>query len=188
MPNYSNGKIYKIVCDTTNKVYIGSTTLSLCKRLAQHKRDFNLYKDGKKRFSSSYDLIENENYKIVLLEHVKCNNREELLQRERFYIENKECVNRLIPIRGKEEKKELDRIVKRKYDEDHKESIKQRKQNYYQQNKEHILGRCKNYRENGRDNKKINCECGSSIVHYNLHQHVKSLKHINFMNNNNNNI
>ena len=124
MPNYSNGKIYKIVCDTTNKVYIGSTTLSLCQRLAQHKRDYNLYKKGNKRFSSSFDLIENENYKIVLIEKVKCNCREELLQRERFYIENTDCVNQSIPIRGKEEKRELDRIVKRKYEEDHKESIK----------------------------------------------------------------
>ena len=117
MPDYSNGKVYKLVCDTTQKIYIGSTTLRLCQRLAQHKIDFRLYTNGNKRYSISYEILENNNYQIVLLENVKCDNREELLQRERFYIENMECVNKCIPIRGKVEKRELNKITKQQYEE-----------------------------------------------------------------------
>jgi predicted GIY-YIG superfamily endonuclease len=36
MPNYQNSKIYKIRCNTTGLVYIGSTTQSLKQRLDQH--------------------------------------------------------------------------------------------------------------------------------------------------------
>ena len=58
MPDYSNGKVYKLVCDTTQKIYIGSTTLRLCQRLAQHKIDFRLYTNGNKRYSISYEILE----------------------------------------------------------------------------------------------------------------------------------
>ena len=187
MPDYSNGKVYKLMCDTTKKFYIGSTTLRLCQRLAQHKRDFIAYSQNKKRYSTSYEILENGNYQIVLLENVKCNNREELLQRERFYIENMECVNRCIPIRGKTEKKELHKISNQQYEEKNKESIKERKQNYYQSKKEYILERCKNYR-NTKEKVKINCVCGSCYLKSNKCNHLKTMKHINFINNNNNNI
>ena len=47
MVNYTNGKIYKIVCLTTNQIYIGSTTKPLSTRLANHRADYKLYKNGK---------------------------------------------------------------------------------------------------------------------------------------------
>ena len=34
-----NGKIYKAVCSHCNHIYIGSTTQSLCNRIANHKSD-----------------------------------------------------------------------------------------------------------------------------------------------------
>ena len=186
MPDYSNGKVYKIVCDTTKKIYIGSTTLQLCKRLATHKNDLINYNNGKKRYSTSYEILENDNYQIVLLENVKSNNREELLQRERFYIENMECVNRCIPIRGKTEKKKMEKIAKQQYEEKNKESIRKRKQNYYQAKKEYILERCKNYREKTDRTEKVMCICGSLVAKVNISNHKKTMKHINFINNNNN--
>ena len=187
MPDYSNGKVYKIVCDTTKNTYIGSTTLRLCQRLAQHKKDLIAYSQNKKRYSTSYEILENGNYQIVLLENVNCDNREELLQRERFYIENMECVNRCIPIRDKVEKKEIHKISNQQYEEKNKESIKERKQNYYQTKKEYIQERCKNYR-NTKEKVKINCVCGSCYLKDNKWNHLKTMKHINFINNNNNNI
>ena len=36
MVNYSNGKIYKIVSNNTDKIYIGSTTVKLAVRKARH--------------------------------------------------------------------------------------------------------------------------------------------------------
>ncbi len=37
MPNYQSGKIYKIVNDIDDRIYIGSTTYPLHKRLYKHK-------------------------------------------------------------------------------------------------------------------------------------------------------
>jgi predicted GIY-YIG superfamily endonuclease len=40
MPDYSNGKIYKLVSDKTAMIYIGSTTQDLNERLSGHKNEF----------------------------------------------------------------------------------------------------------------------------------------------------
>ena len=37
MPNYQDSKIYRLVCNTNNLTYYGSTTQQLSKRLHQHK-------------------------------------------------------------------------------------------------------------------------------------------------------
>jgi hypothetical protein len=37
MPDYSNGKIYKLVSDKTDMIYIGSTTVKLNERLSNIK-------------------------------------------------------------------------------------------------------------------------------------------------------
>jgi hypothetical protein len=83
-----------LVCNDTGKQYIGSTTTKLTIRLCQHKR---LFKDG--RSGTSKEILENGNYNIVLLEDFPCERKEQLLQRERYYIETMECVNKKIPLR-----------------------------------------------------------------------------------------
>ena len=93
MPNYSNSKIYKIVCKTTGLTYYGSTTATLKSRL----RDHTYYKKGN-RDCSSQPIIDGNNSEIVLVEDYPCETKEELLWRERYYIENNECVNIQIPI------------------------------------------------------------------------------------------
>jgi predicted GIY-YIG superfamily endonuclease len=49
MPDYSNGKFYKIVCNNiTNECYIGSTCEPiLARRLAQHVSRYKSYLKGK---------------------------------------------------------------------------------------------------------------------------------------------
>ena len=37
MTDYSKGNVYKLICDGTGEIYIGSTTQKLYKRLAVHK-------------------------------------------------------------------------------------------------------------------------------------------------------
>ena len=112
MRDYSQSKIYKIVCQKTGLIYIGSTTEQrLCKRLAKHVSDFKC-----KYNISSKKIIENGDYYIELIELCNFSCKEELLKRERFYIENNDCVNKNIPLRSKKE-----------YYEDNKEVITDRK-------------------------------------------------------------
>ena len=90
MPDYANGKIYKIVCNKTNKVYIGSTTLTLHKRLLNHKSDSN---STTRRNCKSSDIIINNDYYIELIEDYPCLTRKELLSCE-YEIKSKyECIN-----------------------------------------------------------------------------------------------
>ena len=41
MPNYQNGKIYKLVSNISNDIYIGSTVNKLSHRLNKHKSKAN---------------------------------------------------------------------------------------------------------------------------------------------------
>jgi len=104
MVNYNNGKIYKIVDNTNNKIYVGSTTkYYLSDRLSGHRCDYRRYLKGKHSYVSSFEIIKNNDYDIVLLELVNCNSKEELKARERYYIETLDCINKNIPGRTNKE-------------------------------------------------------------------------------------
>ena len=95
MVNYKNGKIYKLVNDELNLTYYGSTCNELRKRLSGHKTKTNKCK--------SKIMFESGEVKIYLVEEFPCNDRLELNQRERYYIENNNCVNKNIPTRTPKE-------------------------------------------------------------------------------------
>jgi hypothetical protein len=95
MPNYQNGKIYRIICNQTGLQYIGSTTIPLASRLSQHRKVFKDAKSGTSKL-----VLENNDYNIILIEDFPCDRKEELLQRERFFIETMACVNKQIPTRS----------------------------------------------------------------------------------------
>ena len=44
----SISRVYKIINDVDELVYIGSTTCELSKRMAEHRRDMSRYEEGKK--------------------------------------------------------------------------------------------------------------------------------------------
>jgi len=98
MVNYENGKIYRIVCNKTGKQYIGGTTTSLSARLSQHKKLFSTNKTCLSR-----EVIEGGDYAIYLIEDCPCDRKEQLLSRERYFIETTDCVNKKIPLRNKHE-------------------------------------------------------------------------------------
>ncbi len=134
MPDYSKGKIYKIVCNTTGLVYIGSTCEpTLARRLVGHRRLYNAYLNGKtKSTMTSFKVLESNNYEIILMEIVNCLSKDELHARERYNIKSIECVNKNIPTRTKQEHKEL----KKEYYQDNKEHIKEYEKDYYEANKD----------------------------------------------------
>lgn len=168
MNKYNNGKIYKLICNQTGLTYYGSTTQPLYKRKHHHKLSF-IY--GSKIKSAA--IIEKNDYDIVLVEECPCDNKEQLHKRERFYIENNECVNKQIPLRTKKE-----------YYQDNKQNFK----NYYQANKDEKIEKSKQYYELNREKilekhkEKLICECGSNYTKSNKIQHLKTNKHKNFKN------
>lgn len=159
MVNYQDGKIYKIVCNTTGLTYYGSTCeLNLSNRLSHHRGNYKEYLLGKNNYITSFKVLENDNYEIVLVEKFPCNDKMELHQQERLYIENNECVNKIIPQRTPKE-----------WREENQDSIKLEKQNYYINNKERLLKKQYDYSKinkdkiSARNKKSYVCECGREI-------------------------
>ena len=60
--------------------------------------------------------MENKNYDIVLIENHACNNSDELKQRQRFFIDTMECINKIKPLRTQKE-----------YRQDNKEKFRKNK-------------------------------------------------------------
>jgi len=107
---YQDGKIYKIISDKTNKIYIGSTCKKLLsQRLAAHNTDYKTWKNGKGSYTSSFELFELGSVQITLLEACPCNTKDELLAKERFWIEQHQdiIINKRKPKITSKEKKEL---------------------------------------------------------------------------------
>ena len=98
---YLNGKIYKIINSVNDKCYVGSTISTLNRRLIEHK----CY-SKKARTATSKILIDEDpdNVSIQLIELYPCLTKKELLLRERYWLENMECVNKQRPIITREEK------------------------------------------------------------------------------------
>ncbi len=138
MENNSNpkiSKIYKIV-NNNGLIYIGSTTQKyLSKRLACHKYHFERWKKGKMNFLTSFKVIAEGDYKIELIEEVKDNGL--LLARERFYIENTKCVNKIKPTRTQKE-----------YVEANKGKIRNRNKNYFRTEYNKPDSNYKKYKDN----------------------------------------
>ena len=175
MPDYQNGKIYKLWSPSKNLVYYGSTTQLLSSRLSKHVWCFK----NNSNTTYSNKILECDDYKIELVENYPCNNRHQLERRECEYVQSNECVNTHITGKTKEEIKDnekkyrennRDRILEYKkqqhqinkekekeqnrvYRENNKDKRNEWQKNYYQNNKDRILERQKNYYENNRDKK-----------------------------------
>lgn len=100
MTRFENGKVYQVVCRSTGRKYIGSTTQKyLSSRLSSHV--FNLTNGC--AYYSVFPVLEANNFYIDLLEQCPCSDINELRRRERFHIESIPCENRNIPGRTKHE-------------------------------------------------------------------------------------
>ena len=160
--NYQAGKIYKIISDEGNDIYIGSTKQKkLCDRLATHKYKYKKWKLTKKDYCSSYELFEKygvDKCKIILIELFPCNSVEELRSREEYYRLNNNCVNKYRCISTDEERKQhikeynIKFKPKRKeYNKINSDKIKEQRRIYRETHKEEIKAQSKIYRELNKD-------------------------------------
>jgi hypothetical protein len=153
MTNYQLGKIYKIVCNTTGLTYYGSTCEpTLARRLSGHRDKYKNWVVAKKGcFVSSFEVLKNNNYTIVLVEPAPSINKMELFKRERYYIEINDCVNRNIPSRTIAEWR-MDNIeLINNWKLNNKEKILKYQAKYRLNNQEKEKARGQKYRENNRE-------------------------------------
>ena len=142
MPDYTKSKIYKIVGEDGSTYYGSTTEKYINNRLAKH------------RFTTStaYTKIMSQmEFTIEIIEEFPCSSKQELEDREAYYIRNYECVNKNIPNRTPNEYR-IDNIDKKiqqmkQYYIDNRDKIKQ----YYIDNRDKQLQQMKQYYIDNRD-------------------------------------
>ena len=164
MGDYLNGKIYKIGCNITGEIYIGSTIQSLEDRLSQHIRDASYYK------YSSKQIIDRNAYYIEQLESYPCNSQFELRRKEGEYQKTFKCVNKIIAGRTPSE-----------YDYDNREKISEYKKVYNKgpYYKQYRIINAEMIKE--RHSGKVTCECGCEITYGHIARHRLTKNHIAIM-------
>ena len=152
---YSRGKIYKLVSDLTDLIYIGSCCVPLRKRLCDHKSKFET---GHKNQIKSSELFKlGGKVEIILIEEFPCGSKMELERRERYHIENNICVNKYKPARTYEERLEY----LKEWREVNGEAIMEQQKEYYEANKEKWSAR-------------VNCpHCDKEMNRSSLPRHIK---------------
>ena len=153
MNKYKEGKIYKI--ESNGLCYYGSTIQKLYDRLSTHKKKVGC--SSRLLYETGHEI------KISIVELYPCNNKEELLLRERFWIENNQCINIKLPISSKEEKKQ----IKHKWTVEHKEEKKQYDAIYREKRKDNDLQLNK-------------CDCGGSYKTKHKSTHFKTKLHMQY--------
>ena len=149
MPDYQNGKVYKMVAG--GMTYVGSTTTTLAQRKATHKVKWKRWKVGTGHQVTSFDLFETgEPVDIVLLEDVPCERREQLHARERHWIETLDCVNRRVPGRTAKEYREVNQDKIKEWGKRYREANRGKAKQYREANQDKIKEGGKRYREANR--------------------------------------
>ena len=138
-------RVYKLV-SSNGLVYYGSTTQRLlCNRLAQHKcmtLNNTPTSTSKILFADGAEVV------ITLVENVEnCKDKYQLQARERWHIQNNECVNKYIPNRTSKEYYQDTKEEHKKYREEHKEEIKEYQKKYQEEHKEETKEYQKKYQQ-----------------------------------------
>lgn len=132
MPDYTKGKIYKLI--GAGKTYIGSTTQLLSKRYWAHKNQ---------TYKTVEEIIADPNNQITLIELFPCSCKEELLARERYHIDANNCINKYNPILTEQERQ--DYIKKRNFEYSKTDKFKLGQKLYKQRPEQRLVQKA--YRE-----------------------------------------
>ena len=144
------GRIYKIINNVNDDVYIGSTKQKLSSRMSSHRSHYKKWKKGIEGLCVSYlmfDSVGVENCKIILIEDYEYEDKEHLKKREQFHIDNNICINKIRAHRSPEYYQEYIQ----EYYQENKDKIKEQKKEYRQENKEEILKQKKEYYQENKD-------------------------------------
>ena len=168
--NYSKTHFYKLVCKDTNitDCYVGHTT-EWTKRKSEHKLRCCNPNHKKHHYKVYQCMRENggwENWEMILIDTLKCENNLQARAKEREFTEQiKPTLNMWKPLQTEEEKTSYFK-------------------EYYVKNKEQKLLKNKEYRDNIPEGhyKRFNavpitCSCGATINKGNISRHNQSKKH-----------
>jgi hypothetical protein len=148
MPDYSQGKIYRIRSKNCPEVYVGSTIQNLVIRFNRHKRDYINYILGNTvNYISSFEICSNEECYIELIELFPCESWKQLEEREGYWIRQEECCVNIKGTKLPEQKRQRNNEATRKWREANKERKKIINQKWKEANRDYVIERDRKYRE-----------------------------------------
>lgn len=154
MPDYSKAKIYKLISDETDQIYVGSTVEKyLSSRLSGHKCLYKKWLRTGTAYTTSYEIVKHPDCTIILIENYPCESCDELRAREQYHIDrNENCCNKYHAFITEEDARAR-KVEKQKI--------------YYRKNKREL------------NSKLRRCECcNRSYKQVNLYDHYKTKKHL----------
>ena len=131
--NYQEGKIYKIYNTINDDMHVGSTTLTLCERMRDHRKCVN---NGAKNHLLIYKAFREhgvDNFYIELVEKCPCNYKDELRKKEGEYI--------------RELEPSLNIRIAGRTNNEYREGNREHQKDYYQNNKEYMNEYMERYRK-----------------------------------------
>jgi hypothetical protein len=183
--NYSKTIIYKLVCNDLNvkDLYVGHTT-DFTRRKSAHKNACE-NTNGKAYNYKIYETIRKNGgwncWSMIQIEEYPCKSLNEATARERYWFETLNAnLNQIYPQRD-------DIEYGKYYRASHKVEIYERNKKYVESNREKVaLNKKLNY-EKIRDERlekdkiKFTCDCGSVSRIQSKSRHLKTLKHLDWI-------
>jgi group I intron endonuclease len=152
---YAQGKVYGISNDVNDKLYIGITGQKLNERWYAHKS--SKVKKASKLYLAMQE-IGIEHFKLFLIEDCPSQSMQELMEREKYYIQHYDCVangyNTNVSARTKEERKQQKSQTDKAYREAQGKAYADRKKEYYENNKERCKENSKKSQERNKEARK----------------------------------
>ena len=190
---YDKAKIYQLVNDITDDIYIGSTCQPLSKRMAEHRISMRSSRDHHIKLYQKMIEIGVEHFRIELIKECPCENIEQLRAIEGKYIREMGTLNSHIAGRTssdyKKEFKERYIPTYQSYRENNRDLLNEKNRIYYNERSETICAKHRQ-RYNEITSVKMTCDvCGTVHNKKNKPLHLRSKKHqeaLNNLNNNNN--
>lgn len=199
MPDYALGKIYKIISDQTDQMYVGSTAQKLLShRMGEHKKDYMKSAKGNCKISSQ-EIIKFDDARIILIESFPCTSRDELRAREQYWLDihHTLSVNKQKAHVGDDKEayyaqqkkqnhianKEKYNKISREYHEVHREELKIASKAYYTVHKDTFKQKSKQNYINEKEHlsSKMTCDCGLEMSVSSYARHRKTKFHRNFV-------
>ena len=188
MPDYQNGKIYKILNKIDGEIYVGSTVNTLSQRMTQHRSEVK--RSTKKKLFNHMNELGVNNFYIELIENFPCNDVYELRAREGHFIREIGTLNKNATSRTSleyleykkqywDKHKEKYNEERRKYRLDNKDECNEQRRRHYQENKEISKAYYNKNKERIKQHRseQIQCSiCGCHLNKGNISTHQKTKK------------
>jgi hypothetical protein len=195
--DYSQTCIYKLVHFddlNDNNIYVGHTT-NMTKRKWEHKKTC-CNPNSKGYNHKKYQFIRGnggwDKWQMILVEKYPCKCSAEAIARERYWVkELKATLNSNEPGRTQKEWYEDNREKvceqRKEYREANRDKLAEINKEYREANRDKLAEKKKEYYDANRDKiaEKITCDCGSVIRSGDIARHRKSIKHQDWLKNNN---